>query len=146
MAGEWWTTPHELMKIYDYFARDGAAFSDGRQQGKGILQAVLVVRHEWGQNSPDHLGLVAAIELKQGLKAMYGEGDVAPDASQKSNLKPIRLTDDLGRQRGVYQLFLPEAWNYASQFIVLERDCPTDSDLVRLAKRYDTGPLSFEVP
>ncbi len=96
-------------------------------------------------NDPNHLGLVAAVRLTTPLKAFFGEGDVAPDAGQKSNLKPILImVAGSSRQRGVRQIFLPEAWTYQNSFSVQEREDATDTDLLRLVSLYNTGPMPFE--
>jgi hypothetical protein len=145
LFGEWWFTPYEMVQVVEYFGRGGPAFGEGRPQGKGILQATFAVRHEWGSNSPDHLGLVAAVRLASPIQAFFGEGDAAPDASQKQNLKPVFITDGSGLRRGVRQVFLPEAWTYQSSFTVLERECPTDVDVIRLARQHSSGPLPFEI-
>lgn len=144
LYGEWWFTPYEMAQVVKYFGRGGAAFSEGRSQGKGILQAALAVRHEWGGCSPDHLGLVASVRLTTPLQAFFGEGDVAPDASQKQNLKPIFITDAQGRRRSARQLLLPEAYKYQPSFAVLERECPTDVNLIRLTDEHGRAPLPFE--
>ena len=144
LFGEWWFTPHEMAQVVGYFGRDGPAFGEGRAQGKGILQATLAVRHEWGGNSPGHLGLLAAVRLTAPLKAYFGEGDAAPDASQRANLKPIHINDQAGRRRGVRQLFLPEAWAYQPSFAVIERNASTDRDLARIARAHGGARLTFE--
>jgi hypothetical protein len=144
LLGEWWFTPHEMAQIIDYFGWEGPGFSEGRAQGKGILQATFAVRHEWGARSPGHLGLVAAVRLIAPLKAFFGAGDVAPDASQKEVLKPVQIGDGAGSWRGVRQVYLPEAWTYQASFTVLERDIPTDVNLIRVVKAHDSGPLPFE--
>jgi hypothetical protein len=144
LFGEWWFTPHEMDQIINYFGRSAPAFGEGRSQGKGSLQATMAVRHDWAGNDPNHLGLVAAVRLTTPLKAFFGEGDVAPDATQKSILKPAFIMDGSGRQRGVRQIFLPDAWTYQSSFSVLEREDTTDSDLIRLVRLYKTGPMPFE--
>lgn len=144
LFGEWWFTPHEMLRVIAYFGREGAAFVEGRSQGKGILQATFAVRHEWGQNSPGHMGLVAVVRTVTPLKAFFGEGDVAPDASQKTNLKPVFIADERGLRRGVRQIFLPQAWTYQPSFSVIEREAMTDSDLIRLCRAYSPGPYPFE--
>ncbi len=120
--GEWWWTPHEMNQIIDYFGRTGAAFGEGRTQGKGILHATLAVRHDWAGATADHLGLLTVIRLSRPLEAYQGEGDVAPNAAQDRTLKPVQITDEHGRRRGCRQLFLPALWNYQSALPNCSRD------------------------
>lgn len=110
--GEWWSTPRELGLVAGYFGRRGAAFDTGRAGGKGILHNALAVRHDWGANSPLHLGLFFAVQLGVALKAYHGEADHAPDASQTQVQKAGTILDDLGRQRRVRQVMLPKPWEY----------------------------------
>jgi hypothetical protein len=110
--GEWWATPRELGLIADYFGRRGPAFDTGRASGKGILHATLAVRHDWGQNSPLHLGQFFAVQLAVPLKAYHGEGDHAPDASQTQVQKAVYIMDEHGRQRRARQIMLPKPWEY----------------------------------
>lgn len=143
--GEWWWTPHEMNQIIDYFGRSGAAFGEGRTQGKGILHATLAVRHDWAGANPDHLGLLNVIRMTRLLEAYYGEGDVAPNAAQDQTLKPVQITDEHGRRRGCRQLFLPGLWNYQSAFVELQQGLSSDVDLTRIVRQYLTGPLPFEI-
>ena len=110
--GEWWATPRELALIADYFGRHGPAFDTGRSSGKGILHATLAVRHDWGANSPLHLGLFFAVRLAANLKAYHGEGDHAPDATQTQVQKASYIIDENGRQRRARQIMLPKPWEY----------------------------------
>lgn len=110
--GEWWATPRELGLIADYFGRRGPAFDVGRASGKGILHATLAVRHDWGGNSPLHLGMFFAVRLGVMLKAYHGEGDHAPDASQTQVQKAVYIMDEHGRQRRARQIMLPKTWEY----------------------------------
>ncbi|MGA0601506.1 hypothetical protein ACO2Q3_12455 [Caulobacter sp. KR2-114] len=141
--GDWWTTPHEMQTVIDYFGRGGPAFGEGRNIGKGILQATLAVRWDWDGNDAGHLGLVTAVRLTTPLKAFYGEGDVAPNDAQTHTLKPVAIFVG-GRQRGVRQVFIPSARTYSASFRIAERDGHSDSDLVRMARQYDQGPAPFE--
>jgi hypothetical protein len=101
--GEWWSTPHELSTISDYFARSGPAFATGRAEGKGILHATLAVRHDWSGNSPQHLGRFLAVRLAESLKAYHGEGDHAPMAHRgrcrRASGSPTRATATATRGR-----------------------------------------------
>lgn len=110
--GEWWATPRELALIAEYFGRRGPAFDTGRSGGKGILHATLAVRHDWGANSPLHLGLFFAVRLAANLKAYHGEGDHAPDATQTQVQKAVYIVDEHGRQRRARQIVLPKPWEY----------------------------------
>ena len=142
--GEWWSTPHELQLISDYFARSGPAFATGRAEGKGILHATLAVRHDWSGNSPLHLGQFFVVRLAEPLKAYHGEGDHAPDASQRQAQKAVRITDRSGRQRVTRQVFLPKAWEYERAFAVVYEGA-TDTGLLGALKTFARGPLPFEV-
>jgi hypothetical protein len=110
--GEWWATPRELAVIAGYFGRGGPAFDEGRSGGKGILHATMAVRHDWGGNSPLHLGMFFAVRLSAAFKAYHGEGDHAPDASQTQVQKAVYIIDASGRQRRGRQIMLPRAWEY----------------------------------
>jgi hypothetical protein len=110
--GEWWATPRELAVIAGYFGRGGPAFDEGRSSGKGILHATMAVRHDWGGNSPLHLGMFFAVRLAAAFKAYHGEGDHAPDASQTQVQKAVYIIDASGRQRRGRQIMLPRAWEY----------------------------------
>jgi hypothetical protein len=110
--GEWWATPRELAVIARYFGRGGPAFDEGRASGKGILHATMAVRHDWGGNSPLHLGMFFAVRLSAAFKAYHGEGDHAPDASQTQVQKAVYIIDESGRQRRGRQIMLPQAWEY----------------------------------
>jgi len=80
--------------------------------GKGILHATMAVRHDWGGNSPLHLGMFFAVRLAAAFKAYHGEGDHAPDASQTQVQKAVYIVDASGRQRRGRQIMLPRAWEY----------------------------------
>jgi hypothetical protein len=142
--GEWWSTPHELRLISDYFARSGPAFATGRTEGKGILHATLAVRHDWSGNSPLHLGQFFVVRLAEPLKAYHGEGDHAPDASQRQVQKAVRIVDGSNRQRMARQVFLPKTWEYERAFVVMHEGT-TDSGLLGALKTFARGPLPFEL-
>jgi hypothetical protein len=141
--GEWWSTPRELGLVAEYFGRHGAAFDTGRDVGKGILHDALAVRHDWGNNSPQHLGLFFAVRLAAPLKAYHGEADHAPDAGQTQVQKAGNIIDELGRQRRVRQIMLPRPWEYkASLPRVLG---PLSSQHMPVAvSRYSAQRLAFE--
>lgn len=142
--GEWWCTPHELAVISDYFARSGPAFGTGRTEGKGILHATLAVRHDWSGHSPQHLGQFLVVRLAEPLKAYHGEGDHAPDASQRQVQKTVRIIDQSNRQRAARQIFLPRPWEY-EQALVTIQEGPTDVGLLNALKTFRRGPLPFEL-
>lgn len=142
--GEWWCTPHEAGQIVDHFGRAAPAFGEGRMQGKGILHAVLAVRHDWSGGNPGHLGLLTVIRLTRPLSAYYGEGDVAPSAAQDQTLKPVQIMDSRRRLRGVRQVFLPVPWKYPGSFSELQNGGSSDSDLLGMVRRYQSSPLPFE--
>jgi hypothetical protein len=144
LFGGWWFTPYEMSQIIAYFAVDSNSFSKGRPSGKGVLQGTLAVRHEWGNNSPAHMGTIAAVRTTKPLVAMVGESDSAADSTQTKNLKPIQISDRSGNRRNVRQVFLPSAFNYKTSFVILERDLPSDTDLFRLVNDYNKGPAPFE--
>ena len=143
-TGEWWSTPHELSLVSDYFARSGPAFAVGRAEGKGILHATLAVRHDWSGKSPLHLELFLVIRLAQPLKAYHGEGDHAPDASQTQVQKSVHIIDQSNRQRLVRQIFLPRPWEYQQALVSIEHG-HTDTGLQSALKRFRRSPLSFEI-
>ena len=130
--------------VTDYFARSGPAFATGRAEGKGILHATLAVRHDWSGNSPLHLGQFFVVRLAEPLKAYHGEGDHAPDASQRQVQKAVRIIDGRNRQRMARQIFLPKAWEYERAFVVMHEGT-TDSGLLRALKTFARGPLPFEL-
>jgi hypothetical protein len=141
--GEWWATPRELSVIADYFARGGTAFDDGRISGKGILHSTLAVRHDWAGNSPLHLGKFLAVRLAVALKAYHGEGDHAPDGTQKQVQKAVYIIDASGRQRRARQIMLPKPWEYrASLPRVTEGTGP--EALLQAVGNYSSQSLSFE--
>ncbi len=142
--GEWWSTPHELSLVSEYFARSGPAFAVGRTEGKGILHATLAVRHDWSGNSQQHLGLFLVARLTEPLKAYHGEGDHAPDASQKQVQKGVHIIDQSHRQRLVQQIFLPSPWEYQQAFVSIHEGT-TDTGLQSALKTFRRGPLPFEV-
>jgi len=141
--GEWWATPRELGLIADYFGRRGPAFDEGRAGGKGILQATMAVRHDWGGNSPLHMGMFFVVRLAASLKAYHGEGDVAPDASQTQVQKPVYIMDEHGRQRRARQIMLPKPWEYKAS---LPRTLgPISSQHLPVAvSHYSSQRLAFE--
>lgn len=142
--GEWWFTPGEMAQVIRYFARERAALAAGRSHGKGILQAIMAVRHEWGGKSKDHMGLIAAVSTAAPLLSFLGEGDAAHDATQQRNLKLVWIQDVQGRRRGVRQIYLPAPGTYASSFHIIEREVPSDSDMIRLVRAYGSAALPFE--
>ena len=144
LFGEWWFTAYEMAQVVEYFGREGSAFAEGRFQGKGILQATMAVRHDWGKFSPSHMGLAAAVQTTKLLTAFFGVGDVAPDATQQEVLKPVGIADCKGVRRGVRQIFLPETRTYTSCFTIFERDVPSDTDLIRLVRAGSLEPTPFE--
>jgi hypothetical protein len=141
--GEWWSTPRELGLVAEYFGRHGAAFDTGRADGKGILHDALAVRHDWGNNSPQHLGLFFAVRLSTSLKAYHGEADHAPDATQTQVQKAGNIIDETGRQRRVRQIMLPRPWDYKAN---LPRVLgPLSSQHLPVAvSRYSGQRLAFE--
>jgi hypothetical protein len=143
--GEWWFTPHEMTLIADYFGVSSEGFAIGRSAGKSIMHATLAVRHDWGGNSPDHLGRFLVIRLTAHLKAYHGESDHAPDASQRQVQKAVRIVDRTGRQRFARQVFLPKFWEFQAccQVLPLAADS-TDADLMAAVARFGSGPLPFE--
>lgn len=141
--GEWWATGYELSVIVEYFGRGGTAFGEGRAQGKGILHGTFAVRHDWGGKSPLHLGTFLVAKLKDPLKAYFGEGDHAPDASFANMQKAVRIIDHTGRQRMGRQVFLPKAWTYKASFPTVHRG-RSDSDLIDALSKYGTRRLPFE--
>ena len=142
--GEWWCTPYEMANIIEYFARGGAAFDEGRSTGKGILHGTLVVRHDWGGNSPLHLSSFIVVKLADDLKAYHGEGDVAPDATQTQAQKPVLIMDSAtSRQRGARQIFLPKPWEYQSLLPQMLTGTGSSSLLAAVAA-VGQGPLPFE--
>jgi hypothetical protein len=141
--GEWWATPYELSVIVEYFGRGAGAIGEGRQQGKGILHATFAVRHDWAQGTPLHLGTFLVARLNDPLKAYFGEGDHAPDATQKSVQKAIRIIDHTGNQRLGRQVFLPKAWTYKASFPRISGGT-SDTDLLNTLRRTNTNRLPFE--
>jgi hypothetical protein len=141
--GGWWNTTHELAAIITYFARSGPALATGRAQGKGVVHASLVVRHDWADNHPLHLGLFFVVQLRTALKAFHGEGDHAPDASQQQTQKAVLIMGTDNRQRPARQVFLPKAREYADAFRELHEG-HTDADLERALARFGSAPLPFE--
>jgi len=146
--GGWWFTPREMQTVIEYFARDGAAFATGRTQGKGILHAVLAVRHDWSGSppNPDHLGRFVVIKLKGALKAYFGVADVAPSQDQRDNLKPIEITDGSGQRRRVRQLYFPAMFAYRADYddLLSGLAANSDSDLIAAVGKYGTTRLPFE--
>jgi len=135
MFGDWWFTPYEMRWVIRHFGLDGGTvFKIGRSKGEGILHAGLAVRHEWGDSHPGHLGRFHAVRLRERLFAFVGVGDVAPDATQSSTLKPIRITGRDGKQRGFLQIFLPAPKTYIDAFIQLG-ECDTDAELAKIAAK-----------
>jgi hypothetical protein len=144
--GEWWFTPHEMTQIADYFGVSSAGFAIGRAIGKSIMHATLAVRHDWGGNSPDHLGRFLVIRLTAPLTAYHGESDHAPDAAYRQMQKASRIIDRTGRQRFARQVFLPKFWEFQAtccQVLPLVADS-TDADLMAAVARFGNGPLPFE--
>lgn len=141
--GEWWSSPYELKQIIRHFARSDV-FSQGRQDGKGVLHATLVVRHDWAGNDPRHLSRLVVVRLKDQLAAYFGEGDVAPDSSQTSVQKGMYIQDSNNKFRLSRQIFIPKPWEYPGAFDVWGHHS-TDTHLVGAVERHRRAPLSFEV-
>jgi hypothetical protein len=141
--GEWWFTPQEMQLVAEYFARSGPAFADGRKQGKGILHAVLAVRHNWGDHKPGHLGRFWVVQLREHLMAYFGEADDAPGSGQAAMQKAGRIAGSDGFQRRVRQIFLPKAWEYAESFSGLSEHL-TDATLLRAIHEHRGSALYFE--
>ena len=97
--GEWWATPRELAVIASYFGRGGPAFDEGRASGKGILHATMAVRHDWGGNSPLHLGMFFAVRLSANLArlmpANLGGANTAPDSFRPRRFATIGMAGHL---------------------------------------------------
>ena len=72
----------------------------------------MAVRHDWGGNSPLHLGMFFAVRLAAAMKAYHGEGDHAPDANQTQVQKAVYIIDASGRLRRPRQIMLPKAWEF----------------------------------
>jgi hypothetical protein len=144
--GEWWSTPYELSVINGYFDRSGPAFAAGRAEGKGILHATLAVRHDWSGHSSQHLGRFLVVRLAEPLKAYHGEGDHAPDATQRQVQKALTIIDPRShRQRLARQIFLPRPWEYQHALVVLREDV-TDTGLLSALETFGhRGALPFEV-
>jgi hypothetical protein len=147
--GEWWLTVHELTAVYNYFGRDGPAAAVGRIEGKGILHAVLAVRHDWSQADPagkpsaEHLGWFVCASPVTPLTAYYGEGDDAPSDNRKEIQKAAKIVGKAGAQVGVRQLFFPQCWDYKDQFTIIDTGW-TDSGLSSAVRKHNKGPLPFE--
>jgi hypothetical protein len=143
--GEWWFTPHEMAQIADYFGVSSEGLAIGRSVGKSIMHATLAVRHDWGGNSPDHLGRFLVIRLTAPLTAYHGESDHAPDATFRQMQKAVRIFDRTGRQRFARQVVLPKFWDFQAccQVLPLAADS-TDADLMAAVARFGNGPLPFE--
>ena len=142
--GQWWATPHELARVIDYFAREGPALAEGRSAGRGILHATFVVRHDWGSNSPDHLGRFWIARVKSPLWAYYGEGDEAPDESKKQVQKAVKILGKGGAQIGVNQVYLPKLWEYASSLEEIADEW-TDAGLSSAVRAHVRQKLDFEL-
>jgi hypothetical protein len=69
----------EAIFRFEYFARSGPAFAEGRQTGNGILHAALAIRHDWARNDPGYLHQLVVIRLSEPLYAYHGEAAEAPD-------------------------------------------------------------------
>lgn len=142
--GEWWFTPHEMKQVVDYFARGGAGFAEGREQGNGILHAVFAIRHDWVGNSPNQIRRFVVVRLRDPLQGYYGDRDDAPDKTQKQNQKPVSIVDDRSNRRFVRQLFIPRPWEYPVAFADLGSHS-TDLVLIGAVLKHRRAPLSFEV-
>ena len=140
--GGWWSTTYELLHVVDHFGRGGSAFDEGRAEGRGLLHAVLAVRHDWAGGTPEHLGRFTIVGVRHGLEAFHGEGDHAPDSSQTRNQKAARIVVQ-GQQRGARQLYLPECKSYLGEFDVRTSGW-TATDLLSALRSHDIGALSFE--
>ncbi len=128
--GQWWATPAEVLAIGNHFKMGSAAFSIGRPEGQSILHAVFAVRLDWAQTDADktnnvdikHLSRFVVIELKQGLKAMVGEGGDAPSEDWSHLQKAFRIDNGHGGQRRVQQVFIPNIYRYEDAFTELTPD------------------------
>lgn len=136
--GNWWITPNELAALRRHFAREGAAFACGRDEGKGILHATLAVLLGWSD-----LQRFMVVSLREPLLAMYGEGDEVCVANYSRVHKVSRIFDEHGRHRPVRQVFVPEAWSYSSCMVRLA-DGVTDHDLLGTLDQLRYQPLAFE--
>jgi hypothetical protein len=139
--GEWWATPYELSVIIEYFGRSD--LGTGRAQGKGILHASLVVRHDWAQKNPLHLGSFLVARLADPLKAYHGEGDHAPDSAFADVQKAVYVIDHTGRQRKARQIYLPKAWTYQASLPTVDKGM-SDLDLINSLSRLNRNRLAFE--
>jgi hypothetical protein len=141
--GEWWSTPHEMKQVVEYFGRSGPAFAVGRPAGKGILHATLAIRHDWAGKDPGHLRQFVVIRLNEPLQGYHGEGDHAPDRTQTAVQKAVKIIDSKGVQRFVRQIFLPRPWEYMAAFTDLGHH-PTDLALLGAVEKHRRAPLYFE--
>lgn len=141
--GEWWSTVSELQKVFGYFGRTGVAAATGRPEGKGILQATLAIRHDWGGNSPDHLGRFICAETTDVVRAYFGPGDDAPSADKKQVQKAVRILAPDDTQMRFRQLFLPQCWKYQNAFRVILTGS-TDTGLLPALRKFAGAPFSFE--
>lgn len=142
--GDWWFTAYEMKQVVKYFCREpGDAFGEGRAEGKGILQAVFAVRHDWGGKSPDHMGKFIIAQLLEPLFAYVGESDDASCNKSKFEQKAVRIVDDSGTQRRVRQLFIPDLKTY--QHVLRNLGAyATDTHLIGEVEKHALGPLYFE--
>ena len=139
--GEWWWTPQEMKLVINHFGRGGAAFSEGRTTGNGILHGVLAVRHDWGASSTKHLERFVIVRLREPVRAYYGDGDDAPGSADVQ--KAARIIDAAGNQRFVRQVFLPRCWEYAGVFEYLGSHM-TDVALIGAVETHRRLALPFE--
>jgi len=143
--GEWWSTPHELQLVSNYF--DAGSLSADRRKGKSLLHAALAIRHDWaalpsGGNDPAHLRRFVIISLTEPLYAYHGEGDDAPGPRYADIQKAVPIIDNT-RQRDVRQGFLPKPWTYTTASVDLG-SYDTYIDLLGAIAKYRRGPMYFE--
>jgi hypothetical protein len=133
--GDWWSTPYELRRLVEHFARGRDLFSTGRAEGRGVLHATLAVLPHWS-------GLtefwIAA--LSEPLYAYYGEGDAAPKDGRSN--KPVGILVN-GVQRRVRQLYIPHAAACKDVFKAVTHGA-TDTALFPALSKRQEPPLSFE--
>ena len=103
----------------------------------------MAVRHDWGGNSPLHLGMFFAVRLAAAMKAYHGEGDHAPDAAQTQVQKAVYIIDGSGRLRRPRQIMLPKAWEFKASLLRIAGGMTSQSLLGEVA-RHKRQRLPFE--
>lgn len=155
--GGWWSSPHELRTVFDYFGvssaflaqgrAGGANFADPKAQNRSVLNALLAVRAEWLKpaDRSQQLGSYRVVRVTQPVLAWHGEAyeTVIDGAKYSDFLKPMKITDR-GAQRGVRQIFLPSPYKYRGAFgDLMKGDVGTGlRPLMQVIERI--GPLPFE--